>query len=313
LKAVITGAAGFLGSHLVERFLKADYRVIGVDNLITGSPRNIAHIDTPDFKFINHNVIESIPVKEEVDGILHFASPASPIDFDKIPLEIMDVNSIGTRNCLEFARKRGIRFFMASTSEVYGDPLVHPQKEDYFGNVNPRGIRSVYDESKRFSEAMIYAYKRLYDIDIRVVRIFNTYGPRMRPDDGRVIPTFVRQALQGKPLTVFGDGKQTRSFCYVDDLIEGIFRLYHSDYTDPVNIGNPREFTILQLVKVLEEVVGKSLKLDFKPLPQNDPLRRKPDIWKAREILKWEPEISLKEGLRKTVNWFRDSGVIDNI
>ena len=313
MKAVITGAAGFLGSHLVERFLKADYRVIGVDNLITGSPRNIAHIDTPDFKFINHNVIESIPVKEEVDGILHFASPASPIDFDKIPLEIMDVNSIGTRNCLEFARKRGIRFFMASTSEVYGDPLVHPQKEDYFGNVNPRGIRSVYDESKRFSEAMTYAYKRLYDIDIRVVRIFNTYGPRMRPDDGRVIPTFVRQALQGKPLTVFGDGKQTRSFCYVDDLIEGIFRLYHSDYTDPVNIGNPREFTILQLVKVLEEVVGKSLKLDFKPLPQNDPLRRKPDIWKAREILKWEPEISLKEGLRKTVNWFRDSGVIDNI
>lgn len=309
MKVVITGAAGFLGSHLVQRFLKADYDVIGIDNLITGKSENVAHISSSNFKFLEHNVIESIPVEEEVDGILHFASPASPIDFDKIPLEIMDVNSIGTRNCLEFARKRGIRFFMASTSEVYGDPLVHPQSEEYFGNVNPRGIRSVYDESKRFSEAMIYAYKRLYGIDVRVVRIFNTYGPRMRPDDGRVIPTFIRQAVQGKPLTVFGDGKQTRSFCYVDDLIEGIFRLYHSDYPNPVNIGNPHEYTILELVKELEEVLGKSLRLDFKPLPQNDPLRRKPDIKKAEEILKWKPEIPLKEGLRKTVKWFKKTEV----
>lgn len=309
MKVVITGAAGFLGSHLVQRFLKADYDVIGIDNLITGKSENVAHIGSSNFKFLEHNVIESIPVEEEVDGILHFASPASPIDFDKIPLEIMDVNSIGTRNCLEFARKRGIRFFMASTSEVYGDPLVHPQNEEYFGNVNPRGIRSVYDESKRFSEAMIYAYKRLYGIDVRVVRIFNTYGPRMRPDDGRVIPTFIRQAVQGKPLTVFGDGKQTRSFCYVDDLIEGIFRLYHSDYPNPVNIGNPHEYTILELVKELEEVLGKSLRLDFKPLPQNDPLRRKPDIKKAEEILKWKPEIPLKEGLRKTVKWFKKTEV----
>ncbi|MCD4783397.1 MAG: SDR family oxidoreductase [Candidatus Eremiobacteraeota bacterium] len=309
LKVVITGAAGFLGSHLVERFIRAGYDVIGIDNLITGSSQNVAHIESSNFKFLEHNVIESIPVEEKVDGILHFASPASPIDFDKIPLEIMDVNSVGTRNCLEFARKRGIRFFMASTSEVYGDPLVHPQNEEYFGNVNPRGIRSVYDESKRFSEAMIYAYKRFYDVDVRVVRIFNTYGPRMRPDDGRVIPTFIRQAIQEKPITVFGDGKQTRSFCYVDDLIEGIFRLYHSDYSNPVNIGNPIEYTILELVQELEEVFGKSLQLDFKPLPQNDPLRRKPDITKAGDLLKWKPEIPLKEGLRKVVKWFKKTEV----
>ncbi len=309
MKVVITGAAGFLGSHLVERFIRAGYDVIGIDNLITGSSQNVAHIESSNFKFLEHNVIESIPVEEKVDGILHFASPASPIDFDKIPLEIMDVNSVGTRNCLEFARKRGIRFFMASTSEVYGDPLVHPQNEEYFGNVNPRGIRSVYDESKRFSEAMIYAYKRFYDVDVRVVRIFNTYGPRMRPDDGRVIPTFIRQAIQEKPITVFGDGKQTRSFCYVDDLIEGIFRLYHSDYSNPVNIGNPIEYTILELVQELEEVFGKSLQLDFKPLPQNDPLRRKPDITKAGDLLKWKPEIPLKEGLRKVVKWFKKTEV----
>lgn len=304
MRVLITGAAGFLGSHLVEKFIQNGYSVTGIDNLVTGSVVNIVHIDSDKFTFMEGDITKPFLVKGPLEGILHFASPASPIDFERIPLEIMDVNSLGTRNCLELARQKKTRFFMASTSEVYGDPEIHPQKETYFGNVNPRGIRSVYDEAKRFSEAMIYAYQRLYNVDVRVVRIFNTYGPRMRPHDGRVVPTFIRQALEGEPLTIFGKGEQTRSFCYVDDLVEGIFRLYQSNYTEPVNIGNPGEFTIMELAQEIETILDKKLEMVFKPMPENDPKKRRPDISLAREILDWEPKIPLKEGLKKTIDWF---------
>lgn len=307
MRVLITGAAGFLGSHLVEKFLSEGYFVVGVDNLVTGSIKNISHLDTDRFTFMEHDIIKPIDISDELEGVLHFASPASPIDFEKIPLEIMDVNSMGTRNCLNLSLNKKARFFMASTSEVYGDPLIHPQNEEYYGNVNPCGIRSVYDESKRFSEALIYAYQRLYDLQVRVVRIFNTYGPRMRLNDGRVIPAFAQQIIQEKPLTVFGDGSQTRSFCYVDDLIEGIFRLYRSDYSNPVNIGNPGEFTILELIGIFEDILEKKLDVTLKPLPQNDPKQRKPDISKAKNILNWEPKIPLREGLKKTLQWFKNN------
>lgn len=307
MRVLITGAAGFLGSHLVEKFLSEGYFVIGADNFVTGSIKNISHLETDRFTFMEHDIIKPIDIPGELEGVLHFASPASPIDFEKIPLEIMDVNSIGTRNCLNLSLKKKARFFMASTSEVYGDPLVHPQNEEYYGNVNPCGIRSVYDESKRFSEALVYAYQRLYDLQVRVVRIFNTYGPRMRLNDGRVIPAFAQQIMQGKPLTVFGDGSQTRSFCYMDDLIEGIFRLYRSDYSSPVNIGNPGEFTILELISIFEDILERKLDVTFKPLPQNDPKQRKPDISKAKNILNWEPKISLREGLKNTMQWFKNN------
>jgi dTDP-glucose 4,6-dehydratase len=306
VRVVITGAAGFVGSHLVERYLREGYKVLGVDNFVTGSPDNISHIKSDGFTFVEHDVTKPFKVAGDVHGIIHFASPASPVDFDRIPLEILDVNSLGTRNCLEIAREKGARFLMASTSEVYGDPLIPLQSEEYYGNVNTWGVRAVYDEAKRFSEALIYAYKHFHKVDVRIVRIFNTYGPRMRPDDGRVVPAFISQVLKEEPLTIFGDGKQTRSFCIVDDLVEGVFRLYKSDYSNPMNIGNPDEFTILEFAEVLEEITGKKMPLNFYPRPQNDPLQRKPDITKAREILDWSPSVPLREGLKITFDWFKN-------
>jgi dTDP-glucose 4,6-dehydratase len=306
VRVVITGAAGFVGSHLVERYLREGYKVLGVDNFVTGSPDNISHIKSDGFTFVEHDVTKPFKVAGDVHGIIHFASPASPVDFDRIPLEILDVNSLGTRNCLEIAREKGARFLMASTSEVYGDPLIPLQSEEYYGNVNTWGVRAVYDEAKRFSEALIYAYKHFHKVDVRIVRIFNTYGPRMRPDDGRVVPAFISQVLKEEPLTIFGDGKQTRSFCFVDDLVEGVFRLYKSDYSNPMNIGNPDEFTILEFAEVLEEITGKKMPLNFYPRPQNDPLQRKPDITKAREILDWSPSVPLREGLKITFDWFKN-------
>ncbi len=307
MRVLITGAAGFLGSHLTERFLKDGHTVVGVDNFVTGSSVNIVHINSDKFIFMEKDVTEPFYVDGEFDGILHFASPASPVDFDRIPLKILDVNSVGTRNCLDLSVIKKARFFMASTSEVYGDPLIHPQREDYYGNVNPCGIRAVYDEAKRFAEATIFAYQRIYDLDVRVVRIFNTYGPRMRPFDGRVVPTFVRQALKGEPLTVFGDGSQTRSFCYVSDLVEGIYRLFNSDCSTPVNIGNPDEYTMLDFVEILKELTGNDLKVNFMVLPENDPKKRKPDITKAKELLDWKPQVSFREGLSKTIEWFKQN------
>lgn len=304
MRVLITGAAGFIGSHLVERFLKDEHQVVGVDNLITGRMKNLEHIENEDFKFYNADVIDGIPLCENIEGVLHFASPASPVDFKKIPLEILDANSIGTRNCIEFALENGAKFMFASTSEIYGDPLIHPQPEDYYGNVNPNGLRSVYDESKRFSEAMTYAFKRNLNLEARVVRIFNTYGPRMRPDDGRVIPDFINNALRDKPVNIYGDGSRTRSFCYISDTIEGIYRLFMSDYSEPINIGNPDEYRIIDLIGILEEIIGKKIKINFKPQQPDDPKKRKPDIKRAKEILNWEPEVRLREGLRKTVESF---------
>lgn len=306
MRVAITGAAGFVGSHLVEKFLREGYKVLGIDNFVTGSPDNIAHITSENFTFVEHDVTKPFKIAGDIHGVLHFASPASPVDFDRIPLEILDVNSLGTRNCLDIAKTKGARFLMASTSEVYGDPLIPVQSEEYYGNVNTWGVRAVYDEAKRFSEALIYAYKHLHKLDVRIVRIFNTYGPRMRPDDGRVVPAFISQVLNGQPLSIFGDGKQTRSFCFVNDLVEGIFRLYKSDYTNPMNIGNPTEFTILEFAQVLEEITGQKAELVFHPRPQNDPLQRKPDIAKAREILGWAPTVPLKEGLKTTYEWFKN-------
>ncbi len=306
MRVAITGAAGFVGSHLVEKFLREGYKVLGIDNFVTGSPDNIAHITSENFTFVEHDVTKPFKIAGDIHGILHFASPASPVDFDRIPLEILDVNSTGTRNCLDIAKAKGARFLMASTSEVYGDPLIPVQSEEYYGNVNTWGVRAVYDEAKRFSEALIYAYKQLHKVDVRIVRIFNTYGPRMRPDDGRVVPAFISQVLSGQPLSIFGDGKQTRSFCFVNDLVEGVFRLYKSDYKNPMNIGNPSEFTILEFAQVLEEITGQKAELVFHPRPQNDPLQRKPDITKAREILGWEPTVPLKEGLKTTYEWFKN-------
>lgn len=305
-KVLITGAAGFLGSHLCDRFIKEGYFVIAMDNLITGDLKNIAHLQTNEnFEFVNHDVSEHIEIKGALDYILHFASPASPIDYLKIPIQTLKVGSLGTHNLLGLAKKKGARMLIASTSEVYGDPEVHPQTEEYYGNVNPIGPRGVYDEAKRFQEAITMAYHTYHGVETRIVRIFNTYGPRMRLNDGRVLPAFIGQALRGEDLTVFGEGNQTRSFCYVDDLIEGIYRLLHSDYVYPVNVGNPDEITILDFAKEIIKLTGTDQKIIYKELPLNDPMQRQPDITKAKEILGWEPKISRAEGLKITYAYFK--------
>jgi dTDP-glucose 4,6-dehydratase len=306
MRALVTGGAGFLGSHLCERLLDRGYEVVCVDNLITGKESNIAHLlPRSDFQWIFHDVSRPFEVPGPVDAVLHFASPASPIDYLELPIQTLKVGSLGTHNTLGLARAKGARYLLASTSEVYGDPLVHPQPETYWGNVNPVGPRGVYDEAKRFAEAMTMAYHRVHGLDTRIVRIFNTYGPRMRPRDGRVVPTFITQALRGEPLTVFGDGSQTRSFCYVDDLIDGIIRLLESDETEPVNIGNPHEMTILEFAEIIRKAVGSSSPIAFCPLPTDDPKTRQPDITRARQRLGWEPRVTLEEGLVKTIEYFR--------
>jgi len=304
--AVVTGAAGFLGSHLSDRLLSEGYKVIGIDNLITGNTRNIEHLaGNPDFYFIKHDVTNYIYLPGEVHLVYHLASPASPIDYLQIPIQTLKVSSLGTHNALGLAKAKEATFLIASTSECYGDPLEHPQKETYWGNVNPIGPRGCYDEAKRFAEAMTMAYHRFHNVDTKIVRIFNTYGPRMRLEDGRVVPAFIGQALQGQSLTVFGDGSQTRSFCYVSDLIDGIYRLSQSNYHEPVNIGNPGEMTVLQFAKaILDKTASKSV-IDYRPLPVDDPKVRQPDISLAKQLLGWEPKISLDEGIEKTVDYFR--------
>lgn len=305
-RVLITGGAGFLGSHLCDRFIKEGYHVIAMDNLITGDIRNIEHLfHLPNFEFYHHDVSKFIHVPGELDYILHFASPASPIDYLKIPIQTLKVGSLGIHNCLGLARIKKARVLIASTSEVYGDPTVHPQNEEYWGNVNPVGPRGVYDEAKRFQEAMTMAYHTYHGLETRIVRIFNTYGPRMRLNDGRVLPAFIGQALRGEDLTVFGDGSQTRSFCYVDDLVEGIYRLLLSDYAYPVNIGNPSEITIREFGEEIIKLTGTSQKLIFKDLPKDDPKQRQPDITKAKAILGWEPQVSRAEGLRITYDYFK--------
>ncbi len=303
---LITGAAGFLGSHLCDRFIKEGFRVIGMDNLITGNLKNIEHLfPLKEFTFYNHDVSNFVHVPGKLDYILHFASPASPIDYLKIPIQTLKVGSLGTHNLLGLAKAKGARILVASTSEVYGDPLIHPQTEEYWGNVNPIGPRGVYDEAKRFQEAMTMAYHRFHGVETRIVRIFNTYGPRMRLNDGRVIPAFIGQALRGEDLTVFGDGSQTRSFCYVDDQIEGIYRLLMSDYSKPVNIGNPDEISIRDFAEEIIKLTGTNQKVVYKPLPINDPMQRQPDITLAKEILGWEPKVSRQEGLKITYEYFK--------
>lgn len=305
-KVLITGAAGFLGSHLCDRFLLEGYEVIGMDNFITGDIKNISHLkQNPDFKFINHDVTEFVKIEGKLDYILHFASPASPIDYLKIPIQTLKVGSLGTHNLLGLAKAKNARILIASTSEVYGDPLVHPQTEDYYGNVNTIGPRGVYDEAKRFQESITMAYHRFHGLETRIVRIFNTYGPRMRLNDGRVIPAFMGQALRGEDLTVFGDGLQTRSFCYVDDEIEGIYRLLLSDYSYPVNIGNPHEITILDFAKEIIKLTNTDQKIIFKDLPVDDPLQRQPDITLAKKLLDWTPKVSREVGMKKTFNYFK--------
>ncbi|HJU66854.1 MAG TPA: UDP-glucuronic acid decarboxylase family protein [Gemmatimonadaceae bacterium] len=305
MKVLITGAAGFVGSHLTDRFLADGHEVIGVDNLITGEASNLAHlVRERRFTFMRQDVSRGLRIDGRVDGVLHFASPASPIDYLAHPIATLDVGSLGTRNALELARAGGARFFMASTSEVYGDPLEHPQRETYWGNVNPVGPRSVYDEAKRFSEALTMSYHREFGLDTRIVRIFNTYGPRMRPRDGRVVSNFIVQALAGEPLTIYGDGSQSRSFCYVSDEVEGLYRLYMQGDSEPTNIGNPDEFTVRELADLVLEMTGSKAKLIFKPLPTDDPKVRCPDITRAREKLGWSPEVPLREGLKRTIEWF---------
>ncbi len=305
-RVLITGAAGFLGSHLCDRFIKEGYHVIGMDNLITGDLKNIEHLTKLEhFEFYHHDVSKYVFVPGNLDYILHFASPASPIDYLKIPIQTLKVSSLGTHNLLGLARAKKARILVASTSEVYGDPLVHPQTEEYWGNVNPVGPRGVYDEAKRFMEAMTMAYHTYHGLETRIIRIFNTYGPRMRLNDGRVLPAFIGQALRGEDLTMFGDGSQTRSFCYVDDLVEGIYRLLMSDYVQPMNIGNPSEITIKEFGEEIIKLTGTTQKLISKPLPQDDPKQRKPDITKARAILGWEAKVSREEGLKITYNYFK--------
>jgi dTDP-glucose 4,6-dehydratase len=304
-RVLITGAAGFIGSHLADYLLGRDYEVVGMDNFITGDPANLEHISTKSFSLIEHDVSTEIHVEGPLDYILHFASPASPIDYLELPIQTLKVGSLGTHKTLGLARAKKATFLLASTSEVYGDPLVHPQKEDYWGNVNPIGPRGVYDEAKRFAEAMAVAYHRYHGIDVKIVRIFNTYGPRMRVRDGRAIPAFISQALEGEPLTVFGDGRQTRSFCYISDLVEGIYRLLMSDENLPVNIGNPREMTILELAETVKKMTGSPSPIEYKELPVDDPKVRQPDISLAREKLGWEPKVELEEGLEGTVEYFR--------
>ncbi|MAB80679.1 MAG: NAD-dependent dehydratase [Planctomycetes bacterium] len=312
-RALITGGAGFLGSHLCERFLADGYRVVCMDNLITGDLRNVERLfSDPDFQFHHQDVTEFIHVSGELDVVLHFASPASPIDYLELPIQTLKVGSLGTHKALGLAHAKGARFLLASTSECYGDPLIHPQTEDYWGNVNPVGPRGVYDEAKRFAEAMTMGYHRFHGVETRIVRIFNTYGPRMRLNDGRALPAFMSQALRGEDLTVFGDGSQTRSFCYVDDLIEGIWRLLHSDEVMPTNIGNPAEMTILQFAEKVRDLVGKGSKIVFRKLPQDDPRVRQPDIAKARNLFGWEPEVNLDEGLRRTLEYFRSNVEVSN-
>ena len=306
-RILITGGAGFLGSHLCDRFINEGYEVIAMDNLITGDMKNIEHLmPLENFHFYHHDVSKYIHIPGELDYILHFASPASPIDYLKIPIPTLKVGSLGTHNCLGLALAKGARMLIASTSEVYGDPLVHPQPEEYWGNVNPVGPRGVYDEAKRFQEAMTMAYHTYHDVETRIIRIFNTYGPRMRLNDGRVLPAFIGQALRGEDITIFGDGSQTRSFCYVSDLVEGIYRLLHSDYVYPVNIGNPDEISILDFAKEIVELTGTDQKLVFKDLPKDDPKQRKPDLTRAKDILDWKPEVSRKEGLRLTYEYFKN-------
>lgn len=306
MRAVVTGGAGFIGSHLCDALTAKGHDVVCLDNLITGSVANIEHLFGNDrFLFIKHDVTQFVHVPGDVHYILHFASPASPIDFERLPIQILKVGALGTHKALGLARAKGARFLLASTSECYGDPLVHPQPETYWGNVNPVGIRGVYDEAKRFAEAMTMAYHRHHGIDTRIVRIFNTYGPRMRPDDGRAIPAFISQGLAGKPITVFGDGSQTRSFQYIDDLIRGVLLLMDSDEHLPVNIGNPREYTILELAQTIIELTGSRSQVVFKSLPPDDPKVRQPDISKARSLLNWEPVVPLKDGLSRTITWFK--------
>jgi dTDP-glucose 4,6-dehydratase len=305
-RILITGGAGFLGSHLCDRFIKEGYHVIAMDNLITGDLRNIEHLfKLKNFEFYNHDVSKFVHVPGELDYILHFASPASPIDYLKIPIQTLKVGSLGIHNCLGLARAKGARVLIASTSEVYGDPHIHPQNEDYWGNVNPVGPRGVYDEAKRFQEAITMAYHTYHGLETRIVRIFNTYGPRMRLNDGRVLPAFIGQALRGEELTMFGDGSQTRSFCYVDDLVEGIFRLLHSDYAQPVNIGNPDEISIKEFGEEIIKLTGTNQKLVGKPLPTDDPKQRKPDITRAQALLNWEPKVGRAEGLKITYDYFK--------
>ena len=304
---LITGAAGFLGSHLCDYFLNKNYKVIGVDNLITGNLKNLSHLKSNlDFEFKEIDITNDFNIDNPLDFILHFASPASPIDYLKIPLETLRVGSLGTENVLKLALKNNARILIASTSEVYGDPLLHPQNEEYFGNVNPVGPRGVYDEAKRFQEALTNAYHTFHGLDIRIARIFNTYGSRMRVNDGRAIPTFIGQVLRGENLTVFGDGTQTRSFCFVEDMVEGIYNLLHSNYTKPMNLGNPEEIALIDFAKEVIEMSCSENKIVFKPLPVNDPAKRKPDISKAKNILNWQPKISRKKGLKNTFNYFKN-------
>jgi dTDP-glucose 4,6-dehydratase len=303
---VVTGGAGFIGSHICDRLISESLKVICLDNFITGKLENIKHVsgDT-NFRFIKHNVTKYIDIKGKVNYVLHFASPASPIDYLKFPIQTLKVGSLGTHNALGLAKVKKAKFMLASTSEVYGDPLVHPQPESYWGNVNSVGVRGCYDEAKRFAEAITMAYHRIHKIDTKIIRIFNTYGPRMRINDGRVIPNFIYQALNNKPITVYGNGKQTRSFCYIDDLIEGIFRLMNSKINGPINLGNPNEFNMLELAKLVTKLTDTKNKIVFKPLPQDDPRQRQPAIAKAKKILKWQPKIELEDGLKTTIGWFK--------
>ncbi len=315
MRALVTGGAGFLGSHLCDRLLAEDMEVICIDNLITGDHKNIAHlIGNPRFKFINHDVTNYIFIKEELDFVLHLASPASPKDYLNYPIQTLKVGSLGTLNSIGLALAKSATFLLASTSEIYGDPLVNPQTEDYWGNVNSIGIRGVYDEAKRFAEAMTMAYHRYHNLSTRIVRIFNTYGPRMRLDDGRALPTFITQALRGESLSVFGDGTQTRSFTYVSDTIEGFYRVLTSDYAEPFNIGSPEELSVAEFASKIAEAVGVELHVENKPLPEDDPKVRRPDISKAKELLNWEAQVSLREGLEKTIPYFKDQlGISDHL
>lgn len=307
MRVLITGAAGFLGSHLADRFLDDGHLVIGLDNFCTGSRENITHLrEREGFSFLEHDISRPVVISEPLDGVLHFASPASPVDYLEIPIQTLKVGSLGTHNCLGIALAHGARFLLASTSEVYGDPQVHPQAETYWGHVNPVGVRGCYDEAKRFAEALTMAYHRYHGLETRIVRIFNTYGSRMRPGDGRVVSNFIVQALRGEPLTLYGDGSQTRSFCHVSDEVEGIYRLFRSDRVEPTNIGNPDEFTIRQLADAILAATGSASPLEHLPLPQDDPKVRQPDIAVARHVLGWEPKVALAEGLRRTIPYFRD-------
>jgi len=304
---LITGGAGFLGSHLCDRLIAEGHRVICVDNFLTGRRENILHLlNANSFIFIEHDIIHPLKIESDLDYVLHFASPASPKDYMKYAIETMKAGAFGTYNMLELAKQKGSVFLLASTSEVYGDPQIHPQSENYWGYVNPIGPRSVYDEAKRYAEALTMAYHREYGLNVKIVRIFNTYGPRMKVDDGRVISNFIVQALKGEPITVYGDGSQTRSFCYVDDLVEGILRLMQTNYIGVVNLGNPEEYTVLQLAEIIKELTGSSSQIVFHPLPQDDPKRRQPDISLAKNLLNWEPQVSLREGLKRTIAYFRN-------